>query len=68
MVEIQRVQSQYQDQWNIEICQQTGKGKGNAVREAFAIAQGDILIILDSDLTVRPEDLIYFFNSIEYYL
>jgi len=62
--EIQRVQSQYQDQWNIEIFQQTGKGKGNAVREAFAIAQGDILIILDSDLTVRPEDLIYFFNSI----
>jgi SAM-dependent methyltransferase len=62
--EIQRVQNKYQDQWDIKIYQQTGKGKGNAVREGFAMAQGDILIILDSDLTVRPEDLIYFFNAI----
>ncbi|MBD2315410.1 glycosyltransferase [Phormidium tenue] len=62
--EIQRVQNKYQDKWDIKICQQTGKGKGNAVREGFAMAQGDILIILDSDLTVRPEDLIYFFNAV----
>jgi len=62
--EIQRVQNKYQDKWDIKICQQTGKGKGNAVREGFAMAQGDILIILDSDLTVRPEDLIYFFDAI----
>ena len=62
--EIQRVKNKYQDKWDIKICQQTGKGKGNAVREGFAMAQGDILIILDSDLTVRPEDLIYFFNAV----
>lgn len=62
--EIQRVQDKYQDKWDIKICQQSGKGKGNAVREGFSIAQGDILIILDSDLTVRPEDLIYFFNAV----
>lgn len=62
--EIQRVKNKYQDKWDIKICQQTGKGKGNAVREGFAIAQGDILIILDSDLTVRPEDLIYFFDAV----
>lgn len=62
--EIKRVQSQYQDQWDIKICQQTGKGKGNAVREAFAMSRGDILIILDSDLTVCPEALIYFFDAI----
>jgi len=60
--EIQRVQTKYQEQWDIKIYQQTGKG--NAVREGFAIAQGDILIILDSDLTVRPEDLTYFFRAI----
>lgn len=36
---------------------QTGKGKGNAVREAFRIATGDILMILDADLTTPPEDL-----------
>ena len=62
--EIQRVRAKYQDQWDIKICQQTGRGKGNAVREGFALAKGDILIILDSDLTVRPEDLVYFFNAI----
>ena len=36
---------------------QTGKGKGNAVREAFAHARGDIVTILDADLTMPPEDL-----------
>ena len=36
---------------------QTGKGKGNAVVEGFAAATGDILMILDADLTVPPEDL-----------
>ena len=36
---------------------QTGKGKGNAVREGFRAATGDILMILDADLTMPPEDL-----------
>ncbi len=36
---------------------QTGKGKGDAVRLGFEHANGDILMILDSDLTVPPEDL-----------
>ncbi len=36
---------------------QTGKGKGNAVVEGFRAASGDILMILDADLTVPPEDL-----------
>jgi len=62
--EIQRVQAQYGDQWDIKITQQKGKGKGDAVRQGFAMASGDIFIILDSDLTVRPEDLIYFFQAI----
>jgi Glycosyl transferase family 2/Methyltransferase domain len=62
--EIQRVQAQYGDRYDIKICQQTGKGKGNAVRQGFDLASGDVLMILDSDLTVRPEDLIYFFDAI----
>jgi len=62
--EIQRVQAQYGHQWDIKICQQTGKGKGDAVRQGFAMATGDVLMILDSDLTVRPEDLVYFFEAI----
>ena len=36
---------------------QTGNGKGNAVREGFRAATGDILMILDADLTMPPEDL-----------
>jgi YD repeat-containing protein len=36
---------------------QTGKGKGDAVRLGFAQAKGDILLILDSDLGVAPEDI-----------
>jgi SAM-dependent methyltransferase len=37
--------------------QQTGVGKGDAVRLGFAEASGRILVILDADLTVQPEDL-----------
>ena len=62
--EIQRVEQQYGAEWDIKIGQQTGKGKGDAVRQGFAMATGDVLMILDSDLTVRPEDLIYFFQAI----
>jgi SAM-dependent methyltransferase len=36
---------------------QSGRGKGNAVREAFEVATGDVYHILDSDLSVPPEDL-----------
>ena len=39
-------------------------GKGDAVRKAFAAANGDVLIILDADLTVPPEDLPKFFFPI----
>jgi SAM-dependent methyltransferase len=62
--EIQRVQALYSDQWDIKISQQQGKGKGDAVRQGFEQATGDVLMILDSDLTVRPEDLTYFFEAI----
>lgn len=37
--------------------QQEGKGKGDAMRKGYAHAEGDIIIILDADLTVPPEDL-----------
>ena len=39
------------------IRQGTGVGKGDAVRKGFAAATGDVLMILDADLTVPPEDL-----------
>ncbi len=37
--------------------QQPGKGKGDAVRQGFAMATGDILMILDADISVPPEEL-----------
>ncbi len=51
-------------QWNIKVYQQTGKGKGDAVRLGFSMATGDILMILDADLTVPPEDLPSFYFAI----
>jgi glycosyltransferase involved in cell wall biosynthesis len=42
--------------------QQTGKGKGDAVRLGFAHATGELLMILDADLTVPPEDLPAFYD------
>jgi SAM-dependent methyltransferase len=43
---------------------QTGRGKGDAVRLGFAEAGGDVLMILDADLTVPPEDLPRFYAVI----
>jgi len=47
----------------VKLLQQTGKGKGDAVRLGFAHASGDVLMILDADLTVPPEDLPRFFEA-----
>ena len=49
---------------NMKLLHQDGKGKGDAVRKAFAAATGDILFILDADLTVPPEDLPKFYAAI----
>jgi glycosyltransferase involved in cell wall biosynthesis len=43
---------------------QTGKGKADAVRLGFSAATGDILMILDADLTVPPEDLERFYHAL----
>ncbi|MFN7972048.1 MAG: glycosyltransferase [Acidobacteriota bacterium] len=40
------------------------QGKGDAVRKGFAAATGDVLMILDADLTVPPEDLPRFYDVI----
>lgn len=61
---IQSVVKEESAHWDIVALQQTGKGKGNAVREAFDIAKGDILMILDGDLTMPPEELPKFYNAL----
>jgi len=58
--EIQRVARKHPER-KIIILQQTGKGKGDAVRMGFAAAKGDILMILDADLTMPPEELPKFY-------
>ncbi len=47
-----------------KLLKQTGKGKGDAVRLGFAHSSGDILMILDADLTVTPEDLPRFYQAL----
>ena len=46
------------------VLQDTPRGKGDAVRLGFEAAAGDILFILDADLTVDPVDLPKFYQAI----
>ena len=46
------------------LLRQDGLGKGDAVRKGFRHASGDILMILDADLTVAPEDLPHFLRTL----
>jgi SAM-dependent methyltransferase len=62
--EIQRVVRAGHPHFTLKAFQQTGKGKADAVRLGFAQATGDVLMILDADLTVQPEDLPHFFDVI----
>lgn len=61
--EMLRVQTAYADR-DIQILRQDGEGKADAVRKGMEAAQGDIVMILDADLTVRPEDLPKFFDAV----
>lgn len=45
-----------------KLLRQEGKGKGDAVRLGFNHATGDILMILDADLSVPPENLRRFYD------
>ncbi len=61
--QMQKLPAKYPD-FDIKLDQQEGKGKGDAVRKGFNLAQGDILMILDADLTVPPENLPSFYDAI----
>jgi SAM-dependent methyltransferase len=61
--EIERVVAAYPD-YDIKAMRQPGTGKGDAVFAAFEAARGDVLIILDADLTVPPEQLPKFWDAI----
>jgi SAM-dependent methyltransferase len=63
--ECERVRDAYKGSWNIKVLKQDGKGKGDAVRKGFAAATGDVLMILDADLTMPPEALPKYHSVIE---
>lgn len=61
--ECERVRDAYPDM-DIKIFKQKGKGKGDAVHMGFDEARGDVVMILDADLTVPPETLPKFYDVI----
>jgi SAM-dependent methyltransferase len=62
-VQIER-QIELHPEREIRLVDQPGRGKGDAVRAGFAAARNDVLMILDGDLSVRPEDLPKFYKAL----
>ena len=63
--EIQRATSEWNGREGLRILayQQTGRGKADAVRLGFSKASGEVLTILDADLTMPPERLTRFYDA-----
>jgi len=61
--ECRRMIAAYPDR-DIKVLVQTGQGKADAVRLGFSRASGDLLMILDADLSVAPEDLPQFYDAL----
>ena len=61
--EIQNVIESYRGPLQLRAFRQSGKGKGDAVRLGFDKAAGSMLMILDADLTVPPEELPKFYHA-----
>jgi SAM-dependent methyltransferase len=62
--EVQRVQAAYPGIDIKLLHQEDHQGKRGAVRLGFARASHEVLIILDGDLTVAPEDMPKFFKAL----
>ncbi len=60
---IERAMASY-PQKKCRLFQQNGSGKGDAVRLGFDKAEGEVLMILDADMTVPPEDLPRFYQAL----
>ncbi len=62
---IQEAMARYQGPHTIRLLHQgEGVGKGDAVRKGFEAATGELLLILDADVTVDPEALPKFYDAI----
>ncbi len=62
--QIQKLQQKYSSTHDIKTIQVKEPGKSKAVRKGFEMAGGEVLMILDADLTVPPEDLPKFYDAI----
>lgn len=60
---IQREINKYKGSITAKLFKQKGKGKGDAVRLGFSKASNDLLMILDADLTVDPDELPKFYKA-----
>ena len=63
--EIEHIIQKYPQQDIKLVPQDKGKGKADAVHLGFEAASGDILFILDADLSVPPESLPRFYNVLQ---
>lgn len=61
---IERECAAYRGPHAVRFIRQPGKGKWDAVHAGFALAQGDVLVIQDADLTAPPEELPKFYAAI----
>jgi glycosyltransferase involved in cell wall biosynthesis len=48
----------------IRVIQQTGKGKGDALRAGFAACTGDIIVMLDADGSANPKEIPLFVEAL----
>jgi hypothetical protein len=64
--EIERHAARYRatDLRTVKVLKQDGKGKKDAVVKGFEVAENEVLMILDADLTVPPEDLPKFYAAL----
>jgi len=64
-VNVAKMISDSEDYFQVTSFIQSGKGKANAVWEAIQKSSGDVLAILDADISVDPETIPDFFEIID---
>jgi len=62
---IQKECADYEGPHKLKMLQQPGKGKWDAEIAGFEVAEGDVLVIQDADLTAPPEDLPKFYEAVK---
>ena len=63
-LEVARREAKSRPEQEIKVLEQTEQGKGSAVRQALMACRGELVFILDADLSVDPEILPAFYRAI----